>query len=67
MVYYQPTPRLVGGTYFDVKHGIALAWVDEATVPSLLAERGGCCGATRQIVYPANENQVSVWSDGKYP
>lgn len=67
MVLFQPTPRLVGGAYFDVRHGVSLAWVDKAAVPSLLAEKGGCCGSQRQLVHPANENEVSVWSDGKYP
>lgn len=67
MVYYQPIPGVRGGYYFDVKHGVSLAWVNPNSVGSLLAERAGCCGSTRQAIHPANENEVSVWSEGKYP
>ena len=66
MVLYQPIPRLVGAYYFDVRHGISFSWVDEAAVPSLLAERGGCCGSSRQIVFLANQEHINVWTENHY-
>lgn len=67
MVYYQPIPGLREGYFFDVKHGVAMSWVNPQDVGRLLAVRAGCCGGQRQAIFPANANQVSVWSDGKYP
>lgn len=65
LVYYQPVPGLYGGYYFDVKHGISLSWVPEAVVNGLLAIRGGCCGSQRQVIFPANQEHVNVWSSGE--
>ena len=68
IVYYQPIPKLVkvGGdnVYFEPKHGISLAFVDEGVVPKLLAYRGGCCGGQKQVMFLANEAQYKHWVDG---
>lgn len=66
--YYQPIPKMVhvGGQqiYFDVQHGISLAFVDEGLVDSMLAYLGGCCGGQRQVIFLATETQYRHWLDG---
>ncbi len=64
MVYYQPAPGLREGYYFDVRHGVCMAWVNPNDVGRLLAVRGGCCGGQRQVIYPANQEQVNVFTTG---
>lgn len=68
IVYHQPIPKLVkveGNTvYFEPKHGVSLAMVDEGIVPKLLAYRGGCCGGQKQVMLLANEAQYKHWVSG---
>lgn len=62
MVYHQPAPGLYGGYYFDVRRGVALAWVPKEAVNGLLAIRGGCCGGQKQVIFPANQDHVNLWN-----
>lgn len=64
MVYYQPAPGLREGYYFDVQHGVCMAWVNPQDVGRLLAVRAGCCGGQRQAIFPANQEQVNVFTTG---
>lgn len=76
MVYYQPIPKVAsyvsnGQTVriaFVVRHGISLAWVDEADVSKVLASaKVTCCGGrVREAFREASSAQVKVWETGKY-
>jgi len=67
LVYRQPIPHKirVGQTIyeFEVKRGVALAWINEEHVANILGITKTCCGGrTRSIFLYASPSQVNVWS-----
>ena len=71
LVYYQPIQKLIenvnGNSYYvDPKWGVALVWVNEADVNTMLSIMGGCCGGHRQLFHKANEAEIKVFETGHY-
>jgi len=56
--------RVNGKNYaFTVRHGVSLAWVDEADVPAVLSISRMCCGGQRRHKFlAANQAQINVWN-----
>ena len=61
--YLRGGQRLVGEYVFIPRANISLAWVKEQDINKLFAVRRGCCGNTKRVIFPANEQDVRIWNN----
>lgn len=61
--YLRGGQRLVNGYVFIPKANISLAWVKPEDVQVMYNIKRGCCGNKKRVIFPANEQDVRIWTN----